>query len=96
MRPILGSANKDELYSEPEVRAALKSYAAANSLAKGEGEAVQLDRLLLGNLFNKKEDVSEGDSHPLNDLAVRLLAKLQLFHRVVRNTEQVHARFSGV
>ena len=42
----------------------------------------------MGALFNKKEPQQEGDAHPLEDTARRLLAKLQLFHTVARAGEQ--------
>ena len=45
-------------------------------------------RLLVGALFNKKEAQQEGDEHPLEDTARRLLGKLQLFHTVARSGEQ--------
>ncbi len=45
-------------------------------------------RLLAGALFNKKEPQSEGDVHPFEDAAARLLGKLQMFHIVRRPTEQ--------
>ena len=45
-------------------------------------------RLLAGSLFNKKEPQQEGDEHPLEDTARRLLLKLQLFHTVARTGEQ--------
>lgn len=84
--------SKDELFSEGDVCAALGAYAASNSLLSNDEAAVKLDRLLLGNLFNKKEEVREGAPHPLQDLQQRLLSKLQLFHRVVRHLEEVRGR----
>ena len=91
LRPIFAAAPaaKDELYGEAQVRAALQQYAAANALASGDAAAVKLDRLLHGSLFNKKEVFQEGDAEAVEDLVKRLLGKLQLFHRVVRTSEQV-------
>ena len=44
---------------------------------------------MVGNLFNKKDPVVEGNPHPLQDLQQRLLGKLQQFHRASRTSEQV-------
>ena len=91
LRPIFAAtpAAKDDLYSEAQVRAALQQYAAANALASEGAAAVKLDRLLHGNLFNKKEAFQEGDPDAAEDLVKRLLGKLQLYHHVVRISEQV-------
>ena len=45
-------------------------------------------RLLAGALFNKKEPQAEGDAHPFEDAAHRLLGKLQMYHTVQRPSEQ--------
>ena len=96
LRPVFAAAPaaKDLLYSEAQVREALQQYAAANALRSADGVAVKLDRLLHGNLFNKKEAFQEGEQDALEDLVKRLLGKLQLFHRVVRISEQVQPRMS--
>ena len=90
LRPLLGSTNapKDELYSEEQMRSVLSVYTAANGLELGSGN-VKLDKLMVSNLFNKKEPQVEGDACPTEDVVKRLLGKLQLFHKVTRVTEQV-------
>ena len=90
LRPLLGSsaAPKDELYSEEQIRAVLDDYAAANSL-QIDSSSVKLDKLMVSNLFNKKEPQMEGDACPLEEVVKRLLGKLQLFHKITRVTEQV-------
>ena len=59
-------------------------------------DELTLDRLLVGSLFNKKEPQVEGDAHPWDDAFMRLLSKLQLFHRVVRSSDQVTFFLSAV
>ncbi len=90
LRPLLGSsaAPKDELYSEEQIRAVLDEYAATNSL-QIDSSSVKLDKLMVSNLFNKKEPQMEGDARPLEEVVKRLLGKLQLFHKITRVTEQV-------
>lgn len=90
LRPLLGSTNapKDELYSEEQMRSVLSSYAAANGLELGSGN-LKLDKLMVSNLFNKKEPQLEGDACAMEEVVKRLLGKLQLFHKVTRVTEQV-------
>ena len=46
-------------------------------------------RLLIGGLFNKKEDMKEGDLHPFDDTLRRLLSKLQVYHTISRPTPTV-------
>ena len=46
-------------------------------------------RLLIGGLFNKKEDMKEGDVHPFDDTLRRLLSKLQVYHTISRPTPTV-------
>ncbi len=89
LRPLLGNtgAPKDELYSEVQIRSVLAAYVAANGLELGEG-SIKLDKLMVSNLFNKKEPQLEGDSCPMEEVVTRLLGKLQLFHKVTRVTEQ--------
>lgn len=82
------AAPKDELYSEEQIRAVLDEYAAANSL-QIDSSSVKLDKLMVSNLFNKKEPQMEGDACPLDEVVKRLLGKLQLFHKITRITEQV-------
>ena len=90
LRPLLSNASapKDELYSEEQMRGVLSAYAAANALELGDG-SIKLDKLMISNLFNKKEPQMEGDSCPVEEVVRRLLGKLQLFHKVTRVTEQV-------
>jgi len=90
LRAILGVTppSKDTLFSEEEVLAALQQYAESFQLCQAAG-LVKLNRLLVANLFNKKEFVIEGNPHPLTDLQKRLLGKLQQFHKAVRISEQV-------
>jgi len=66
----------------------LDDYAAANSL-QIDSSSVKLDKLMVSNLFNKKEPQMEGDTCPLEEVVKRLLGKLQLFHKITRVTEQV-------
>lgn len=91
LRPVLGtaSANKDDLFTESQVFAALKQYAEHHSLAHEDSTQLKLDKLMVGNLFNKKDPVVEGNPHPLLDLQQRLLSKLQQYHRASRVNEQV-------
>lgn len=74
MRQILGSstAAKDELYSEQQMQNALLSYAAANDLMQSN-ESLKLDKLMVSNLFNKKEPQLEGDLCQVHDVLKRLL-----------------------
>ncbi len=46
-------------------------------------------RVLIGGLFNKKEEQKEGDTHPLDDTLKRMLSKLQVYHTVSRPTATV-------
>lgn len=89
LRPLLGNtgAPKDELYSEEQIRSVLAAYVTTNGLELGGG-SIKLDKLMISNLFNKKEPQLEGDPCPLEDVVKRLLGKLQLFHKVTRVTEQ--------
>ena len=90
LRPLLSNASapKDELYSEEQMRGVLSVYAAANALEMGDG-SIKLDKLMISNLFNKKEPQLEGDLCAVEDVVRRLLGKLQLFHKVTRVAEQV-------
>lgn len=90
LRPLLGAsaASKDELYSEEQMRSVLAAYAAADNL-QIDSSNVKLDKLMVSNLFNKKEPQMEGDACSLEEVVKRLLGKLQLFHKVTRVTEQV-------
>lgn len=90
LRPLLGAsaAPKDELYSEEQMRSVLDAYAAADNL-QIDSSNVKLDKLMVSNLFNKKEPQMEGDACSLEEVVKRLLGKLQLFHKVTRVTEQV-------
>jgi hypothetical protein len=56
-----------------------------------EGSGIKLDRLLHGSLYNKKEEQQEGTVVPQDQLVQRLLAKLQLHHRLLRPSEQVRS-----
>lgn len=95
LRPLLGNtgAPKDELYSEEQIRSVLAAYVSANGLDLGGG-SIKLDKLMISNLFNKKEPQLEGDPCPVEEVVKRLLGKLQLFHKVTRVTEQ--ARMSSI
>ena len=122
LRPVFGEAglrDKERLYSEAEVAAALEAYAAAQGeqWTKGggcsgtacrcllhfstrlsqvgavpadlaapasSGGGIQVDALLHGALFNKKEAPGVGAAVPADDLLRRLLDRLQLHHRLVR------------
>jgi hypothetical protein len=91
LRPVFGEAGlkeKERLYNEEEVCTALAAYAAAQGLAAPDGRSVRVDHLLQGALFNKKEG-QEGAAVPVADLRRRLLGKLQLHHRILRQGEQV-------
>ena len=46
-------------------------------------------RVLIGGLFNKKEEQNEGDAHPLDATLRRMLSKLQVYHTVSRLTATV-------
>ena len=83
-----GTAAKDELYIEEQIRTALTAYTASNDLQL-QGTSIKLDKLMISNLFNKKEPQMEGDTCPFEDVIKRLLGKLQLFHKVSRVTDQV-------
>ena len=76
LRPILGTstAPKDELYSEQDMHTALLSYAAGNDL-QHSNDSLKLDKLMVSNLFNKKEPQMEGDACPLEDVMKRLLGR---------------------
>ncbi|KAL4852879.1 Eukaryotic translation initiation factor 2D [Chlorella vulgaris] len=90
LRPVFGEAGlkeKERLYNEEEVCTALAAYAAAQGLAAPDGRSVRVDHLLQGALFNKKEG-QEGAAVPVADLRRRLLGKLQLHHRILRQGEQ--------
>lgn len=90
LRPLLSTASapKDELYSEEQMREVLSAYTATNALEVSDG-SIKLDKLMISNLFNKKEPQMEEDSCPVEEVVRRLLGKLQLFHKVTRVTEQV-------
>lgn len=65
------------------MHAALLSYAAANDLQQSN-DSLKLDRLMISNLFNKKEPQMEGDASSVEDIMKRLLGmhctiQLQLF-----------------
>lgn len=57
----------------------------------GPAGGIKLDRLLHGSLYNKKEPEGEGSVVPQAELLKRLLAKLQLHHRLVRPSDQASA-----
>lgn len=97
LRPILGtvSVSKDELFTEEQVYGALQQYAEAFNLTQENSTSLKLDRLMVGNLFNKKDPVVEGNPHSLQDLQRRLLGKLQQYHRASRISEQVSLPFSA-
>lgn len=102
LRPVFGAAGRDKerLYSEGEVEAALREYATSAGLLGGAAgqDAVQLDQLLHGALYNKKEPEKTGDTVPLRDVLRRLRDKLQLHHRLVRPGAQVglmHTQIEG-
>ena len=97
LRLLLGNAAapKDELYSEEQIRSVLAAYAATDNL-QIDDNAIRLDKLMISNLFNKKEPQMEGDTCPVQDVVKRLLGKLQLFHKVTRVTEQVGCVRCGV
>ena len=69
------------------MRGVLSAYAAANALNLAD-RGIKLDKLMISNLFNKKEPQLEGDPCPVEEVVRRLLGKLQLFHKVTRVTEQ--------
>ena len=54
------------------MHAALLSYAAANDLQQSN-DSLKLDRLMISNLFNKKEPQMEGDACSVIDIMKRLL-----------------------
>ena len=95
LRPVLGNANisKEELFSEAQVHEALQRYIEASQLTLEDPSTVRLDRLMVGNLFNKKDPVVEGNPHPLKDLQSRLTSKLQQYHQASRVTEQANHLF---
>lgn len=59
------------------------SLHAAGLLAAGS-EGVQLDSLLHGALYNKKEPQKTGNTVPLKDVLARMIDKLQLYHHLAR------------
>ncbi|CAL5226777.1 g9634 [Coccomyxa viridis] len=88
LRPVFGPSaeqDRDALYSEAQVQQALLDYREQQHLA-APGGCIKLDRLLIGGLFNKKEEQKEGDVHPLDDTLKRLLSKLQVYHTISRPT----------
>ena len=58
-------------------------WAAEQGTLKDSGNAVALDRLLIGALFNKKEPEVEGDELSLDHTLQRLLKKLQQWSRIL-------------
>ncbi|KFM26052.1 Eukaryotic translation initiation factor 2D [Auxenochlorella protothecoides] len=90
LRPLFGpeaAADKDRLYDAAEVAAALSSYAQQQRL-RGAGGTIALDALLRSALFGKKEEVSVGSAIPERALVAKLTDKLQLHHRLTRQTPQ--------
>ncbi|KAL6770629.1 hypothetical protein ACKKBF_B32020 [Auxenochlorella protothecoides x Auxenochlorella symbiontica] len=90
LRPLFGpeaAADKDRLYDAAEVAAALSSYAQQQRLW-GTGGIIALDALLRSALFGKKEEVSVGSAIPERALVAKLTDKLQLHHRLTRQTPQ--------
>lgn len=65
----------------------LAAYTEANSLQL-DGNSIKLDKLMVSNLFNKKEPQMEGDACHVEEVVKRLLGKLQMFHKITRVTEQ--------
>lgn len=93
LRPVFSApgappAPADDLYSEAAVRAALRSYCAAERLSSptSYAESSVVDKLLLSALFNKGErELAEGGKLlPLAELESRLLARLTRHSRVRR------------
>ena len=86
LRPIFGAAgaDKDRLYSEPEVAAALEAYAAGNGLLDATKRSIAIDALLASLLWGKKESPGEGAAVALPEVRRRLLEKLQAYHRISR------------
>ncbi|KAL6769698.1 hypothetical protein ACKKBG_A32020 [Auxenochlorella protothecoides x Auxenochlorella symbiontica] len=90
LRPLFGpeaAADKDRLYDAAEVAAALSSYAQQQRIW-GAGGTIALDALLRSALFGKKEEVSVGSAIPERALVAKLTDKLQLHHRLTRQTPQ--------
>lgn len=83
-----GLANKDALYSESAVAAALTSYATRQQLlASQDASSIKLDHLLASGLWGKKEGPEEGSVVPTKELLQRFLTKLQLWYRIERPQE---------
>lgn len=62
---------------------------AAHKCKQSTTHKAEYCRLLIGGLFNKKEEVKEGDVHPFDDTLRRLLSKLQIYHTISRPTQTV-------
>ena len=86
LRPVFGdmlSLNKERLFSETEVSAALCAYAKAAPAPSAAGVArLVLDELLAGSLYGKKEPECSGSEVEVPVLLSRLLGKLNQFTRL--------------
>ena len=77
--------NKDSLFSRDEVKTALMNYAKHEKLSESGApeDAVKLDKVLKSGLYGKKEPVEIGSLVRMRDVFDRLMAKMQLYHKVV-------------
>ena len=86
LRPVFGdmlSLNKERLFSEAEVSAALCAYAKTAPAPSAAGVArLVLDELLAGSLYGKKEPECSGSEVEVPVLLSRLLGKLNQFTRL--------------
>jgi translation initiation factor 2D len=83
------SSEKERLFSEDQVSAALTCYASTNNLITTSQQSssdvfIRLDNLLATSLWGKKEGPEEGSELLQAVLFQRLLSKLQRWHRILR------------
>jgi len=92
-------SEKERLFSETQVSAALKSYASTNNLItthqSSNDVSIRLDNLLATSLWGKKEGPEEGSDLVESALFQRLLSKLQQWHRILRPPSIINSSIGG-
>ena len=100
LRPIFGDNDKDAVFTEDEIKRTLVAYAAREALTTSDSnsanptdavssQTLSLDKLLKSGLYGKKEEVEVGSVVPLCDVYTRLVSKMQTYHKVVCDGDEV-------
>lgn len=96
LRPFfvgISQSVKEELFTEEQVKEALREYSEYNKLQSETPGEWRLDKLMISTLFNKKDPVIEGNPYKAELLKKKLLGKLQLFHHATRKDSNVSSLY---